>query len=178
MDLTGIIAVSGMSGLYKVIAQSRNGLVVESLVDKKRLPVHASAKVSALDDISIYGNSEDIPLKKVFESIRAAGIEIPSPKAEPQVVRKAFADSVKDYSEDRVYTSDMKKVFLWYALLDANGNLDAEAPSAEGDAEKTVDKAAATPKPAAKPKETPKASAPKASTKGMAKTQTVRKTGA
>lgn len=178
MDLTGIISVSGMSGLYKVIAQSRNGLVVESLADKKRLPVHASSKVSALEDISIYGNSEDIPLKKVFEAIRTAGIEIPAQKAEASEIRKAFGSAVKDFADDRVYTSDMKKVFLWYTLLEANGNLDAEAPASEGEAEKASEKPVVNAKPAVKPKETPKTTAPKASTKGMAKTTTVRKTGA
>lgn len=178
MNLTGIISVSGMSGLYKVIAQSRNGLVVESLADKKRLPVHASSKVSALEDISIYGNSEDIPLKKVFEAIRGAGIEIPGHKAEAADIRKAFGTAVKDFADDRVYTSDMKKVFLWYTLLDANGNLDAEASESEGEAEKISEKPVLTAKASAKPKDTPKTAAPKASTKGMAKTTTVRKTGA
>ena len=177
MNLTGIIAVSGLSGLYKVIAQTRNGLLAESLADGKRQPVYSSDKVSALEDISIYGQSEDIPLKEVLKSIREkiGGRELPGPKADPKEIRSLFASCLPEYAEDRVYTSDMKKVFLWYSLLDAKGLLDAEP---EEDAEKNVDLAAPAPKvPSVKQKETAKTSAPKASSKGMAKTQTVRKTG-
>lgn len=177
MNLTGIIAVSGLSGLYKVIAQTRNGLLAESLIDGKRQPVYSTDKVSALEDISIYGQSEDIPLKEVLRNIREkmAGKELPGPKADPKEIRSVFAQCLPEYDDDRVYTSDMKKVFHWYGLLDAKGYLDAE-PESEDD--KNVDLAVPAPKiPAVKQKEATKTAAPKASSKGMAKTQTVRKTG-
>jgi len=67
MNLSGIISISGMSGLYKVIAQSKNGLIVESLVDKKRIPAHSTNRVSALEDVSIYSTGDDVPLKDVFQ---------------------------------------------------------------------------------------------------------------
>lgn len=178
MNLTGIIAVSGSPGLYKVVAQTRTGLLAESLADGKRLPVYSTDKVSALEDISIYGNSDDIPLKDVLKMIKdkLAGGALPGAKADPKEIRSVFASCVPDYADDRVYTSDMKKVFTWYSLLDAKGLLDAEP---EGDtSEKSIEKTSAPVKPVAKVKEAPKTSAPKASTKGMAKTQTVRKTGA
>lgn len=177
MDISGIIAVSGMPGLFKVIAQTRGGLVVESLADGKRLPIHASSKVSALEDISIYGVQEDMPLRQVLEGIHNAGNELPDPKAQPEVVRSAFAACVPQYDDARVYTSDMKKVFTWYALLKNRGLMDAEAP-AEAPKTELTEAAAKPSKAAAKPKESPKTSTPKASSKGMAKTQTVRKTGA
>lgn len=178
MNLTGIIAVSGSPGLYKVVAQTRTGLLAESLADGKRLPVYSTDKVSALEDISIYGNTDDIPLKDVLKMIKdkLAGGSLPSAKAEAKEIRSVFASCVPDYADDRVYTSDMKKVFTWYSLLDAKGLLDAEPEAAEG--EKTIEKPIAPAKSVAKVKETPKTAAPKASTKGMAKTQTVRKTGA
>jgi hypothetical protein len=177
MNLTGIVSVSGMPGLYKVIAQTKNGLVAEALVDGKRLPIFSNDKVSSLEDISIYGNSADIPLKDVLGMIREKlGVSgIPNAKEDPKVMRAAFASCVPDFADDRVYTSDIKKVFVWYALLDAKGLLDAEPEEAVKE-ENTTDKIPAK-KPVAKQKDTIKAAAPKASTKGMAKTQTVRKTG-
>jgi hypothetical protein len=179
MNLAGIVSVSGMPGLYKVVAQTKNGLIAESLADGKRLPIFSNDKVSSLEDISIYGNSADIPLKDVLgmikEKLGATGI--PSSKEDPKVMRAAFASCVTDFADDRVYTSDIKKVFVWYALLDAKGLLDAEPEAAaESKEEGTADKIPAK-KPVAKQKDTVKAAAPKASTKGMAKTQTVRKTG-
>jgi hypothetical protein len=132
MNLTGIVSVSGMPGLYKVVAQTKNGLVAEALVDGKRLPIFSNDKVSSLEDISIYGNSADIPLKDVLgmikEKLGASGI--PSAKEDPKVMRAAFASCVTDFADDRVYTSDIKKVFVWYALLDAKGLLDAEPEEA------------------------------------------------
>jgi hypothetical protein len=179
MNLTGIISVSGMPGLYKVIAQSKNGLIAESLADGKRQPIYSNDKVSALEDISIYGNSADIPLKDVLgmikEKLGAAGI--PGPKEDPKVMRAAFASCVTDFADDRVYTSDIKKVFVWYAMLDAKGLLDAEPEAAEESKDEISSEKVAAKKPVVKQKDAVKTAAPKASTKGMAKTQTVRKTG-
>lgn len=179
MNLTGIVSVSGMPGLYKVIAQTKNGLVAEALVDGKRLPIYSNDKVSSLEDISIYGKSADIPLKDVLGMIKdkIGTTGIPSAKEDPKVMRAVFATCVPDYADERVYTSDIKKVFVWYTLLDAKGLLDAEPETAaEAKEENTTEKIQAK-KPLAKQKDSVKAAAPKASTKGMAKTQTVRKTG-
>jgi hypothetical protein len=180
MNLTGIISVSGLPGLYKVLAQTKNGLIAESLADGKRQPIYSNEKVSALEDISIYGNAADIPLKDVLgmikEKLGSAGI--PSAKEDPKVMRAAFASSVTDFADDRVYTSDIKKVFGWYTLLDAKGLLDAEPEAAEESKEENNTEKIPAKKAVVKQKDSVKTSAPKASTKGMAKTQTVRKTGA
>jgi len=69
MDLSGVISIAGMSGLYKVVAQTKNGLIVESLTDKKRVPVYATNKVSTLDDVRIYSTGDDVPLKEVLQKI-------------------------------------------------------------------------------------------------------------
>lgn len=179
MDLSGIISISGMGGLFKVVAQTRNGLLVESLVDGKRTPVYSTSKVSALDDISIYGTSEDIPLKDVFRKIRDVYSSAPAPdfKGDNAAMKKAFAEAVPDFDEGRVYASDIKKVFAWYNQLQAKDML-ADKPEDEkkSDEELSPEVGSKIPTPVVKPKETAKA-APKASTKGMAKTQTVRKTG-
>jgi hypothetical protein len=178
MDLSGIISVTGMSGLYKVISQTKSGLIVESLVDGKRLPVYSSSKLSSLDDISIYGQGDDIPLKNILRSIRdsKSGTSVPTSKDSDDAIKAAFAEFVPEFDEDRVYASDMKKVFVWYTLLNEKGLLvEVESDSDETKSDKPkTDKAIAKPK----AKEVAKTASPKASSKGMAKTTTVRKTGA
>ena len=179
MDLSGIISVTGMSGLYKVISQTKSGLIVESLVDGKRQPVYSTNKLSSLDDISIYGQGDDIPLKQILRGIRdsKSGTSIPTSKDSNDVIKAAFAEFVPEFDEDRVYASDMKKVFVWYTLLNAKGLL-VEVENGDSDETKSdkpkTDKAIAKPK----AKEVAKTASPKASSKGMAKTTTVRKTGA
>ena len=69
MDLSGIISIAGMSGLFKVIAQTKNGLIVESLIDKKRVQAFSTQQISALEDVSIYSTGDDVPLKEVFQKI-------------------------------------------------------------------------------------------------------------
>ena len=92
MNISGIISIAGKPGLYKVLSRNKTGLVVESLIDNKKLPVHASSKVSALEDISMYTYAEDIPLREVFEKIydHAEGKEAINPK-------KASKDELYDY---------------------------------------------------------------------------------
>jgi hypothetical protein len=178
MDLSGIISVTGMSGLYKVISQTKSGLIVESLVDGKRQPVYSTNKLSSLDDISIYGQGDDIPLKQILRGIRdsKSGTVVPTSKDSNDVIKAAFAEFVPEFDEDRVYASDMKKVFVWFAILNDKGLLvevESESDETKMDKPKT-DKAIAKPK----AKEVAKTASPKASSKGMAKTSTVRKTGA
>ena len=178
MDLSGIISVSGMSGLYKVITQTKSGLLVESLIDGKRQPVYSTSKVSSMEDISIYGKGDDIPLKQILRGIRdsKSGTSVPSSKDSNDVIKAAFAEFVPEYDEDRVYASDMKKVFAWYTLLNEKGLLvDSENADAADDSKSEKLK---TDKAIAKPKAITKTASPKASSKGMAKTSTVRKTGA
>jgi hypothetical protein len=180
MDLTGIISVAGMGGLYKVIAQTKNGLLVESISDGKRQPVYSTSKVSALDDISIYGQNDDIPLKSAFKAIRdsSTGVSVPGGKDSNDQIKKAFSAFIPEYDTDRVYASDMKKVFTWYSILLEKGLLVDSVKEEEQSEESTAEKAKAekiTAKP--KAKEVSKSSTPKASSKAMAKTPTVRKTG-
>jgi hypothetical protein len=178
MDLSGIISVSGMGGLFKVLTQTRNGLMIESLLDGKKQPVFSSHKISALEDISIYGMQDDIPLKEVFKAIKDSNTtSFPESKDSDAKFIEAFAKMLPNYDADRVYVSDMKKVLTWYQLLESKGMLETTEDS---DTSETSSKAADKTKTTAKqkPKEAVKTSAPKASSKGMAKTSTVRKTGA
>jgi len=127
MELKDVISVSGMSGLYKVVAQSKNGLIVESLVDEKRMPVSATQRVSSLVDIAVYTKKEDLPLREVLKKIHDAndGKLTVDPKGDAKVLKEYFKKIVPDFDEDRVYSSDIKKILTWYELL--NGKVDFNA---------------------------------------------------
>ncbi len=138
MDLSGIIAVAGMSGLYKVVAQTKNGLIVESLTDKKRVPVYATNKVSTLEDVRIYSTGDDVPLKEVLQKIydkenSGLATDHKSPDAE---LKKYFKTAFPEYDEDRVYVSDIKKVINWYNTLHKHGLLEKKEDVAIDDKSK------------------------------------------
>ena len=119
MELKEILAISGQPGLYKYVAQSTNGVIVESLLDGKRMNASASSKVSALTEISIFTEGDDLPLADVFTNIynHTGGKEAISHKEAPEKLKAAFAEVLPDYDRDRVHVSDMKKVFMWYNIL-------------------------------------------------------------
>jgi hypothetical protein len=149
MDLKGIISVSGMSGLYKVIAQTKNGFIIESLSDKKRIPIQSSNKVSALEDISVFKTDGEIPLTTVFQQIKdkKGASFVYDAKADNKLLRESFKSCVPDFDEERVYTSDIKKIFNWFGLLKDLIN----APEKTAEEEKT-DKADKKTKLKAEPK--------------------------
>lgn len=128
MNIKNIISVSGMPGLYKVIAQSRNGFIVESLVDKKRSPVFSSNKISTLTDISIYTTGEDMPLKDVLQKIfeKESGNACIDAKSADAELTKYMEAVLPEYDKERVRISDIKKLFSWYNIMQkAGGILDA-----------------------------------------------------
>ena len=119
MNLTGIISISGKPGLYRVVAQGNNNVIVESLEDGKRFPAHSNNKISALDDISIYTYEEDVPLKDVFTSIyekEKGGTAISHKESAAKLV-EYMTKILPKYDQERVYSSDIKKLFQWYNLL-------------------------------------------------------------
>lgn len=133
MNLTGIIAISGRPGLYKVIAQGKNSIIVESLIDNKRFPAYATDRISALDDISIYTYDEDAPLRDLLTAIytKEGGKECPSHKEDLKVLQAYLLEILPNYDQERVYPSDVKKMFQWYNLLHKSGNLNVEEAKAE-----------------------------------------------
>lgn len=176
MNVSGVISIAGMSGLYKVIAQTKNGLIVESLIDKKRIPAHSTNRVSALEDVSIYSTGDDVPLKDVFQKIydKEKGGACIDHKSADAELRAYFKKAFAEFDEERVYTSDIKKVLMWYNILQKEGLLDKkEEPTEE---EKAKVKAPADAKAAVKTKKDTNTKPIKtAGTK--VKTQGVRKTG-
>lgn len=171
MDLSQIVSVSGHGGLFKVISQIKNGIIVEGLEDQKRMPVYASQKVVALEDISIYTYSEDVPLKEVLLAIqeKLGGSNAPEGKASNDEL-KAFMEKVMpEYDKDRVYVSDIKKLAKWYNELNAQGLItkEEEDKKEEKEGKPAADKKKETKKATKKPEPAPKASAAKP--KGAAK---------
>lgn len=180
MNLTGIIAISGKPGLYKVLAQGKNNIIVESLEDKKRVPAYSSDRISALDDISIYTYDDDKPLREIFISIfeKEKGKETISHKEDQNKLKAYLVEVLPNFDQERVYASDIKKIFQWYNLLLKAGALvmeeevKEEAPAKEKKATKASAKkdGDATSEEAAPVKKAPakKAAAPKAATKAPA----------
>lgn len=133
MELKEILAISGQPGLYKFVAQSTRGVIVESLVDGKRMNAASNSKVSALTEISIFTEGEDIPLAEVFTKIyeHTNGQPAISHKEEPARLKAFFAEVLPDYDRDRVHVSDMKKVFSWFNTLLGTGFTEFKLPSEE-----------------------------------------------
>lgn len=128
MDIKGIIAISGKPGLYKVAAQGRNNIIVQSLENDKKFPAFASDKISALEDISIYTYEEDVPLTEVYEKLAEkedykASI---SHKEDSAKLREHLATFLPDFDEDRVHDTDIRKLFQWYNILVDKGYVTKE----------------------------------------------------
>lgn len=153
MNLAGIIAISGKPGLFKVIAQGKNNLIVESLEDKKRVPAYATDRISALEDISIYTYDEDKPLKEIYVTIfeKEKGGATISHKEDQAKLQKYLLEVLPNFDQERVYGSDIKKLFQWYNILQKAGELKLEEPVAE---EKPAKKAPAKKKEATEEKAT------------------------
>jgi hypothetical protein len=119
MELKDLIAISGYPGLFRFITQGRNSIIVESLEDGKRISAYSSSKMSTLEEIAVYTESEEMPLAKVLEKMYefSGGKEAPSPKSSNDEIREYFGNVLPDYDRDRVYVSDMKKIIHWYNLL-------------------------------------------------------------
>lgn len=123
MALEKILAVSGKPGLYKILKQTRTGVVVESLIDKKRATLGAHNNISILSEIAIYTLAEEKPLLEVLQVIKEKENGNPtsiSHKDGKDAIEEYFFNILPDYDEDRVYPSDIKKVIQWYNILQKN----------------------------------------------------------
>ncbi|MCO5267415.1 MAG: DUF5606 domain-containing protein [Brumimicrobium sp.] len=133
MDLTGIISISGKTGLFKVIARSKNNIIVESLDDGKRIPAYSTDRISALEDISIYTYEEDMPLLDVYTKIaeKEACKAILSHKESANKLGQYLETVLPNYDKERVYPSDIKKLVQWYNILQKSGLITLEEKKAE-----------------------------------------------
>lgn len=137
MILKDILAISGEPGLFRFIAQGKNAIIVEHLETKKRSSAYGSAKVSSLEDIAIFTENEDVPLGKVFNIIheKENGGAAPDSKSDVKILNTWFEGILPDYSKDKVYTSDIKKLVQWYNILHKLNLLVFDEPEVKSEAE-------------------------------------------
>jgi hypothetical protein len=135
MILKDILSISGQPGLFRFIAQGKNAIIVEHLETKKRSSASGSAKVSSLEDIAIFSTTEDVPLGKVFDLIfeKENGGQAIDTKVDNNVIKKWFEEVLPDYSRDKVYISDIRKVAAWYNILHKLDLLVKEEPVKEAE---------------------------------------------
>ena len=129
-DLSKVLSVSGHHGLYTYVAQSRNGVIVESLSNKERTCFGMKSKMTTLADISIFTEEGELKLKDVFLKLKEVlgDSPAPSPKASSEELKALFAKAVPDYDGERFYVSHMRKVVDWYNCLLKYASLDFETP--------------------------------------------------
>lgn len=123
--LKEILSVTGKPGLFKLVSQGKNMLIVESLIDGKRIPAYTKDKVVSLGDIAIFTETEEVPLGKVLEKIKAKenGAICPfDAKSDNNLLREYMAEILPEYDRERVYPSDIRKLITWYNLL-INSNI-------------------------------------------------------
>ena len=171
MDLNEIISITGRPGLFKVVAQGKNSVIVESIIDKKRIPAHASDRISTIGDISIYTTDEDIKLIEVFKKFndKYEGKACPSHKEELSKLESLLAEIIPNYDRERVYKSDLRKIFQWYNILINAGipiqeKTSKDQVAKEDDAQKAVKKTAKKANPKAGPSKSVKTASAKKTT--------------
>jgi|YNPMSStandDraft_2_1061718.scaffolds.fasta_scaffold42222_1 hypothetical protein len=135
MKLNEIITVSGYSGLFKKVAKGKNNLIVESLVDGKRMPVFATDKANSLANIALFTTGEEIPLSEVLQRIykfqEQKEVKIDFKKNQKEMLL-LFEKIIPEYDKTKVYASDIKKIFTWYNILLKHNLIDlAEEEKAE-----------------------------------------------
>lgn len=133
MDLSRVIAISGKPGLYRLISQTRGGFVVEDLEKGKKVSIASNYNVSLLDNVAIYGISQEFPLAEVFFRIykKENGGETIDHKVSGTELRKYMEEILPEYDDSRVYDSDLKKLFQWYNILHKNGLLNIDLAAVE-----------------------------------------------
>jgi hypothetical protein len=131
MNLKGIVAVAGKPGLWKAIAQNKSGFILESLDEHKTKLVAnlSTAKIAALDEITIFGDYDDIKLTDVLDRMKTAK-SVPESKADGKVLREFFREVAPGHDEERVYASDMKKIVSWFHILRPLPLFDEASPDA------------------------------------------------
>lgn len=119
MELKNIVAINGKPGLYEIIAQSKAGIIVKSLTEEKKFPINISHNISSLSEIAIYTYEKEVPLRIIFKTIaeKENGKSCISHKENAKILTNYFRDILPNFDEERVYTSNIKKIIQWYNLL-------------------------------------------------------------
>lgn len=119
--LKEILAITGKPGLYKLVNRGTNMLIVESLLDGKRMPTYARDKIVSLGEISMFTTGEDVSLSEVLTSTgKKEGLKpvaFDPKKADNETLKQWFGEVLPDWDENRVYPSDIRKLIQWYNIL-------------------------------------------------------------
>ncbi len=134
MNLDKLVAVSGLSGIYRMVTNKNNGLIIEDLDSgKKRFASSRKHQFTPLESIAIYTDDDSTELAKVFSSMLDQLEDNPPVKTNGSSndIKEYFADVLPNYDKDRFHMSDMKKVIKWFNFLNDRGVLTEEATSSE-----------------------------------------------
>ncbi|MBP3227728.1 MAG: DUF5606 domain-containing protein [Bacteroidaceae bacterium] len=121
-----ILSIAGRSGLYKLLTRGTARIIVEALDEShRRFPASPRDRITSLNDVTMYSETDDVPLMDVFQNICNALDGKPSPlnhkTATPEELSDFMATALPDYDRDRVRQSDIKKLLQWYNVLIAAG---------------------------------------------------------
>lgn len=128
MDLSKILSISGKNGLYRLVNQGKNNIIVESLENGMRTPAFSHDGIATLDNISIFTYEDDVTLESVFQNIyrKENGAATPDFGNDSAKMRAYFEEILPNYDKERVYVSNIKKVYAWYNLLIKHNLVDLE----------------------------------------------------
>ena len=128
--LKTILSIAGKPGLYKLVSQGKNMLIVESLLDGRRMPAYGNDKIVSLGDIAMFTNEEDVPLQQIFKNMLAkeqgAEVALDAKKASSADLAAYLQEVLPNFDRDRVHPNDIRKLISWYNILVKSGNTDFE----------------------------------------------------
>lgn len=131
--LNKILSIAGKPGLYKLVSQGKNMLIVESLLDGRRSPAYGNDKIVSLGDISMFTNEEDVPLRQVLKNMlekeQGAKVALDAKKAKADELADYLQTVLPDFDRDRVHPNDIRKLISWYNILVKSGNTEFEEKS-------------------------------------------------
>src|SRR5690606_25031842 len=145
MNLKALVSVTGKPGLFKLVGQNKSGFILETLDDQKKKSVVnlATNKMATLEDITIYGFEEALKLIDLLERMKEKGTA-PDPKSDGKTLREFFREVAPGHDEERVYSSDIKKIINWYQIIRELPLFDEETPAQVADENKADDEALTT----------------------------------
>ncbi|WP_212001254.1 DUF5606 domain-containing protein [Chitinophaga sp. HK235] len=157
MQYREIVAVTGLGGLFQLMASKQDGAIVRSLEDKSTKFVSSRVhNFTPLESIEVFTTGENVNLAEVFKAMDEKSAEFPliDGKADNNAIKAYFKSVYPEFDEERVYVSDMKKMVKWFGILKANDLLKFEEILADGEeaiVEADAEEAPAKKKKAAEP---------------------------
>jgi len=133
-NLDKILTITGRPGLFRMVAQTRKGVIAISLSNQKKIVTNIRQQINVLSEIRVFGLKDEMPISDVFERMYQLEKGQPArikPKASKDELESYFFEVFQDYDEDRVYVSDIKKIIQWYNLLLDSNELNFDLPEDE-----------------------------------------------